>query len=127
MAKTLLHRGLHYRRVETDKLVRGVTLESVFADLWEEENERRPGRNYGYGLLQDLMFGHWDRSKRCRVGRDFFLDQPWVRFLIRRRDAVIAATVVQWLGSNVGFSFLEQALNRAGYVIRRADDKRRSA
>lgn len=29
----------------------------------------------------------------------------------------MAATVVQWLGSNIGMSFLEESLERCGYKI----------
>lgn len=33
------------------------------------------------------------------------------------RDRIVAATIIQWLGSGVGFGFLEQALRRCGYKI----------
>lgn len=34
-----------------------------------------------------------------------------------QRDATLAATLIQWLGTNVGFAFLEDALKRAGFKI----------
>ena len=36
------------------------------------------------------------------------------------RDRIVAATVIQWLGSNVGFGFLEEALRKCGYRIERS-------
>jgi len=33
------------------------------------------------------------------------------------RDRTVAATVIQWLGSAVGLSFLREALERCGYEI----------
>jgi hypothetical protein len=34
---------------------------------------------------------------------------------LSHREATIAATLIQWLGTNVGFCFLENALKRCGY------------
>ena len=34
------------------------------------------------------------------------------------RDRIIAATLMQWLGSNVGLSFVREALNRVGYDVK---------
>lgn len=34
------------------------------------------------------------------------------------RDRIVAETLVQWLGSNVGLSFLREALNRSGFELR---------
>ena len=33
------------------------------------------------------------------------------------RDRKVASTVVQWLGSNVGFAFIQSALQKAGYTV----------
>ncbi len=102
--KRPLHRSIDYGRVELDRQTRGQTLEVVFAEQWEKENARRPGINFGHGILQDLMFKRRGLSTVCR-------------FIIRRRDAAIAATVVQWLGTNVGFCFVESCLKLAGYRV----------
>lgn len=121
-----LHRSLDYRRVESDRATRGVTLEVAFADEWEKENQRRPGLNHGFGILQDLMFGHWDRSRVSHIQRAWY-NQPWARFIISRRDAVIVATVVQWLGTNCGSAFLEDVFRRAGYRLLRPSEVEREA
>lgn len=34
-----------------------------------------------------------------------------------QRDAEVAATVIQWLGTAVGYSFLKRCLNEAGFRI----------
>lgn len=58
--------------------------EVAFAKLWSYENTPGPTRT---PILASL------------VGKDF-----------TERDAQVAATVIQWLGSNVGISFLRVAI-----------------
>lgn len=36
---------------------------------------------------------------------------------INNRDKVVAATIIQWLGSNVGMEFLASALKKSGYKV----------
>lgn len=40
------------------------------------------------------------------------------------REGVVAATVIQWLGSNCGFAFLEKVLGDCGYALVRKKDSR---
>lgn len=82
--------------------------EEAFARLWEHENRPQKGINFGCGILQDLMF---------EPGHAFTLYSAKCRHIIRNRDAAIVATVVQWLGTNVGFGFLEHALRMMGKRI----------
>lgn len=42
--------------------------------------------------------------------------------LVSHRDATLAATLMQWLGTSVGFCFLEVALRDCGYKIVQKDD-----
>lgn len=63
--------------------------EVAFHDQWVEENDTSQRRCLLYNLVPDCA----------------------------DRDAQVAATIIQWLGSNVGFSFLHDALSRAGYRI----------
>ncbi len=72
--------------------------EKGFADRWEEENEGKPYRNYGQGLLDALLPDYMSATVR---------------------DKFVAATVVQWLGSNCGMSFLHEALKPSGNEIHR--------
>lgn len=103
MPTTMRHRGLDTRRREHNHR------ENAFAETWEQENERRPGVNFGQGMLQDLL------AKRSEKWPYY----PCLRKVIDNRDAAIVATVVQWLGTNVGMSFLEEALKRCGFRIER--------
>lgn len=108
----LIHRSWSWGRT---RYIPGV-LERIFADNWEKDCQRQPGMNFGYGTLQDLMID----SKGVSVFS--------VRKLIAKitpRDAMIVATVVQWLGTNVGFCWISAVLRKAGYnveKIERRDD-----
>lgn len=42
------------------------------------------------------------------------------------RERMIVATVIQWLGSNVGMGFIQMALQRAGYTMRLDQEKKKS-
>jgi hypothetical protein len=65
--------------------------ESAFFDQWLHEQES--------SLLTNLF-------QSAKLGD-----------LVSHREATIAATLIQWLGTNVGFAFLESALKRCGYKI----------
>lgn len=84
-----------------------------FAQEWDKENDSDQSicRNYGCGILQDLFIEakgmFWGRRMTHRISN---------------RERMIVATVIQWLGSNCGMCFLEQALKRSGYKIVRIKD-----
>lgn len=78
-------------------------LERIFAYHWFERNDARSSRSTL--LLQSLLNDSGDEF------------EP-----MTQRDARVAATVVQWLGTNVGFSFVCQAFRDAGYDIREKKD-----
>lgn len=86
------HEGTkHYRFKENP-------LEEEFARAWKEDNDRP---NNSPGVLE------WS------IGNG---NQPGI---IEQRDATIAASVIQWLGSPVGQAFLIRVLSRkAGKYIR---------
>lgn len=97
--KKIIHTGFRVDRC------RYGLLERIFAERWLHENNER--RYTGGSILQ------------CLFLRDSGL--PWSlfsyrrpRLLINRRDAMVAATVIQWLGTNVGYCFLEDCIRRAG-------------
>lgn len=96
----LIHQGFAHSRTKLVQNFRDTTREKALADAWEAENPVPGG------------FGH----------------QPILNALVpdcTQRDAQVAATVVQWLGSDVGFNFLQEALGKAGYEI--TDCKKRAA
>lgn len=112
--KKLLNRGRAYRRTEyVDKWSDRPNLEKVFADAWEDANEPRVWLNYGYGILQDLFI-----EVRGRFGDRF------ATHVINKRERMIVATVIQWLGSNCGFCWLSETLEKAGYRIERVPVKK---
>lgn len=78
--------------------------EVAFADEWVEQNRVLNNPRCSTGTLGYLIakeHGTWE--------------------LPSDRDEMVAATVVQWLGSNVGFSFVQNALERCGYRVVKAD------
>jgi hypothetical protein len=70
--------------------------EEIFAAKWEEENKRLSFLNGGYGVLESLLDEHKEKSIYGPVSE------------ISQRDAFVSATVIQWLGSNVGQCFLRE-------------------
>lgn len=75
--------------------------EKAFSETWKKENKIESHVNQGQGTLQNLMF---DRN-----------NEPC--YYITKNDRVIVATVIQWLGTNIGFNFLERSLKKCGYKI----------
>lgn len=73
--------------------------ERAFAEEWVKENQgfMTKCETRTLGMLLSTRPNEWQRPTE--------------------RDEIVAATVIQWLGSNVGFSFVEQALARCGYRI----------
>jgi hypothetical protein len=69
-------------------------LEHFFIEQWKLEMRRKPGINHGRSILECI------------------LNQP-----VSLRDRYVAASVVQWLGTNCGFSFLHTVLGKIGNYI----------
>lgn len=109
------HTGLHSERCQNNPR------EQAFAEEWREENRTDVAVNYGFGILQDLMMirtGNKDRFNWVSGQEEVFAE------IITERDARIVATVVQWLGSNIGMDFIRSALSKCGYdVIRKQGRK----
>ena len=81
--------------------------ENALSSHWQQENIKKRWINFGQGLLQDLF---------CYAPNDQLRGS--FRFLkITHRDRLVAATVIQWLGTTIGFCFLQEALKKAGYKI----------
>lgn len=82
--------------------------EHAFATEWEQECTIHSGRD-GHSLVQQV----------CR--RIVNPEGPHPRHElivhISSEDRRIVATMIQWLGTNVGWDFLNRALRRAGYEI----------
>lgn len=78
-------------------------IERALAEQWKHDNEETAGRNYGMGILQDLMLSTLQHENPKNFN-------PW----LSNRERKIVATVIQWLGTNVGRSFLYEASRRMG-------------
>ena len=84
--------------------------ERAFAKSWRKEAKHNRGLNYGNGILQD-NFCDSDGMP------GFSLRDYEVLTEITNRDRVIVATIIQWLGTNVGFCWLTETLKNAGYKV----------
>ena len=84
--------------------------ERIFVDLWRKQQERSPGLNGGYGTLELIL---QPEAERAKAARSMFggLSQGHVPH-VSQRDATVAATVIQWLGTSCGGSFIRDAENR---------------
>jgi hypothetical protein len=78
------NKGLHDYRFKDNPL------EKKFARAWEEQNIAKSGTPDGRGWLDYLLA----KDNNCPMGE------------VTARDREVAATVIQWLGSPVGQSFL---------------------
>jgi hypothetical protein len=112
-----LNRGLLYSRTEAKFPRNQINREKVFADQWEQANIPEPSINYGHGIAQDLfMDGPVIGSiQTARLS-------PYAIYKLTRRERVIIATIVQWLGSNCGWSFLSKCVELCGHRIVRKED-----
>ena len=112
MTALLEHTGLHIDRTEHSER------ERAFAEAWRKENEQSSYRQ----LLDALLLVQTTPDDPDAQRGDDGLGITYTKRPLGHatpRDAVVAATVVQWLGSNVGFDFLQEALRAAGYRIDR--------
>lgn len=75
-------------------------LERAFLEEWKEINKRAPMINHGWGTLEIIL------------SSDFNDVQP-----ISQRDANVAATVIQWLGTVCGQCFLRDVAERMKVAI----------
>lgn len=107
---SLDHSGLHASRINHPSS----ELEKAFAEQWHEENDE--GKKWaGTTRVLDALLRKDGAPTRALSGfddRPYHFGEPPTQ-----RDATVAATVVQWLGSTVGRCFLEESLERAGWKL----------
>jgi hypothetical protein len=77
------HVSLQPRRLTNDA-------ERIFAEAWQRTNERQPWLNHGYTTIEWIL---------CPDGEKY-------PERVTPRDAQVAASVIQWLGTGVGYGFL---------------------
>lgn len=116
------HRGTHYYRVAPDSVSNthpNGAREKAIADAWAEEN--REG-----SILERLALVPCDEHDPGAIRSDGMgrlgLGPHFERFALEggvtERDHIVAATVIQWLGTNVGSDWVRRAFARAGYDLR---------
>ena len=66
--------------------------EAVYLDEWVKRNARKPGINGGYTLLEHIL---------CESGNKYPKE-------VSPRDMFVAASVIQWLGTNCGKWFMRE-------------------
>ena len=66
--------------------------ERIFLKRWRSENKSRQAFNGGAGVLELIL---------SEDSNDYAAD-------LTQRDATVAATVIQWLGTNCGRAFLHE-------------------
>jgi hypothetical protein len=103
-----------------------VNREAVFSDMWASAiwGESR-GRS---SILRALCTGSWDPAAspkpwqrllpKLRHGWLHGFDGSVIVYLLPRTShRYVAATLIQWLGTNVGWAFLTEAVRRCGYKL----------
>lgn len=91
------HRSLHPERLSNHP-------ERIYLEHWKKQQERSPGINRGYGLLENILspLRQQDWKQPMWPGRPRYEYHP----PISQRDAEVAASVIQWLGTNCGQSLI---------------------
>ena len=84
------NKGLKFQRLHPDA---GNPKEVIFAKHWESANT-------GTSSTLNWLLGPHNQQVE-----------------VSGRERIVAATVVQWLGSPIGFNFLEEALKECGYTL----------
>ncbi len=84
-------------------------LERIFAESWMRTCRPVAGLNNGVGTLQELFI---HREPASSPFASLVID-----LVVSQRDAKVAATVIQWLGTGCGFAFLQRCLNDAKIQI----------
>ena len=104
------NRGLRAYRLASDQL----GFERALAERWDKECRGTSCVNGGWGAL-DLLCSEPDITGTW-LGLGYGGRTPLVHLDDTHR--AVAATVIQWLGTNVGRSFLDEAFKAAGYTLR---------
>jgi hypothetical protein len=116
--------GVGWYRAVRDKTASGqINLEKIFMEEWDSLN--LPKRFHGMGIAQALMIIRDKEAKEFDgPDKDFTHVRSFCSherevcvYDLTEREQRIIATIIQWLGTNVGFSFLSTCLKKANYDI----------
>jgi hypothetical protein len=128
LRKTLYHFSVFYYRTKSKSINGSKNFEKIFSDEWIKRNVNVPHINNGLDILQELFICHPGEDPGDVPEREDLktflhgLRPATITYKIKPRERVIAATVIQWLGTNVGWGFLDDCLRKCGYMIVRKED-----
>ena len=120
--------GIDWTRAVGDKTSVGqINLEKIFMEEWNKENTDKVWINSGFGMAQLLMIISEEAARQFdgpnQDGHQYHLFNSFMNgpemcvYELTEREQRIIATIVQWLGTNVGFSFIVRCLQKAGYAV----------
>ena len=92
------HTGFHPKRLQHNDA------ERIYVEEWQRENTRHYAVNGGYTLIEHSLHPEAEMEKQRAV---FGLGGPQPA-RVTFRDAAVAASVIQWLGTNCGWCFLDR-------------------
>jgi hypothetical protein len=87
--------------------------ERAFAEIWEEAQQDNQALHHL--MIVSAKEGEPGAYKPMGPFGPAFAKKPLGE--TSERDEIVAATVMQWLGTNVGFAYVEKALAKAGYKL----------
>ncbi len=94
-----------------------VNREAMFSEEWAAENEHDD-------RVQHILARPYRKDEKIPLPG--LLRRPVV-WVLTMRERIICATLIQWLGTNVGWCFLERCIKRCGYRLVRCEDEARAA
>ncbi len=104
------HVGLHASRM--DHPCASTTREKAFSDQWKKENgQENSWDSSSQSVLNGILYN------RLATPKEFSTFGEIQDGSATQREATIAATLVQWLGTNCGWDFVRLALKAAGYEM----------
>ena len=106
--KKLVHRSIRHDRTLIKDSVGSGRREKAFAETWVEDN--KPQRYHMFGPV-------CSRLEMLMVKNDRLIP-------VSQETATAVATIVQWLGTNFGRAFLDEALKKFGYHIVKIETKK---
>jgi len=125
--------GVDWTRAKKDVNSCGqINLERIFMEEWNKQNKDVSFINSGLGMAQLLMIVSKNEADLFDgPGRDdlpalisLSNSQQVCVYNLTEREHRIIATIIQWLGTNIGFSFLIRCLNRANYYVKEIEPEK---
>lgn len=92
------HESLHPDRLNN-------LAEAIYLRRWQKLNEAQPGTDFGRHVLELIL----SPTRRIPGERNWIGEPPSYIPPVSQRDAQVAATVIQWLGTSCGRGFVHDA------------------